>query len=114
MMDIKKNAKAGNMVRHSSFAMLSDYLCASARLRSSLLRCTVGNGDRHILAGTLRIARPCSVVATLVRSSSYELILERLQDSGQRPRPNTSLRAEVHSDAGTAPSCFAPDADAEE
>ena len=68
MMDIKKNAKAGNMVRHSSSAMLSHYLCASARLRPSLLRCTVGNGDRPIVAGTLRIARPCYVVAALERS----------------------------------------------
>ena len=85
MADIKKNAKAGNMVRQP------------------------GPSRRPSISDP---GRP--LVPSFACRSSTALIIERMQDSSKGSSPYTSVHPEIHPDAGPATSRLAQNADVEE
>jgi len=85
MADIKKNAKAGNMVRRP------------------------GPGRRPSISDP---GRP--LVPSLACRSSTALMIERMQDPSKGLGPYTSVHPEIYPDASPATSRLAQNADVEE
>lgn len=112
MADIKKNAKAGNMVsqRANRGRPVGSNHTTKRTPSHGVWQADIpptGHPSRITLAYTRsHIVWPSPIHRPL-------LILERVQDSGQRPRPYPTVHSEIHPDASTAPSGFAPDADIE-